>query len=139
MSTETTRLAVETLFQSEMAAHLPEVTILYQNADSNAPQGLHVSLWLMEGRAHEANIGNRTVDRHVGVVQVTVAMPVRTGTSKGNQIADFVGLIFRNKQIRLEDGALLRFRIPSNSYQGDVGGYAHVTVRIPYWRDEVAR
>jgi len=139
MSVESTRIAVETLFQAGMTTLFPLVPLIFPNADDNTPAGMHASIYLLEGRGHEANIGNRTVDRHVGIVQVTIACPVRSGTSQGNAVADGVGNMFRNKQLPLIDGALLRFRIPSFSFVADVAGYAHILVRIPYWRDELPR
>lgn len=138
MSLDAMRFTVESVFKSGMTAAYPGVPLGFQNADLPLPRGIHATLWLIEGAAHEANFGGKIVDRHIGMVNVVVSIPVREGTSDANKIAECAGNLFRRKEFTLSDGAVVRFRIPQFGYTADVGGFARVTARIAYWRDEVA-
>jgi hypothetical protein len=81
-------------------------------------------------------MGTRKVDRHVGIVQITVLVPQRSGTALANTLAEFSGKVFRATHAALSDGANVTFRTPQFTSTGQQLGFFPIVVRIPYWRDE---
>lgn len=136
MSLESLRVYAESALQSAMATAYPGVSVRYENARFHQPETAFVDFCLLDGKSFAANMGTRKVDRHVGVAQIDVMVPERSGTSQGNQIAEFAGKVFREQSAGLSDGARVIFRTPAFTYVGRQGGFYRIMVRVPYWRDE---
>lgn len=83
-----------------LAAELHDVPVVYENqADSDGravyPEGqTHAEAWLLPGDAFTVEIGSKGKQRAVGVYQVTVRTPLRTGKWEANTIRDRVLGVF---------------------------------------------
>jgi len=137
MSLETQRKLVQTRTAAFMAANYPGVPVEYPNVPFNQPQGRFVSLEDEETQSFRANLGANYTVRHLGVFSLEVYVPVNTGMSAANTLAEALGKHFQERDFTLEDGARLTFRAASPRPQGAKRkGFASVRVVIPYFRDE---
>jgi len=136
MSLDSMRVYVESTYQAAMQASHPSVPVRFDNINFQQPQTAWADLCILSGKSFAANLGSKVVDRHVGIVQVNILVPQRSGEKLANDLAEFSGQVFRRKNQILSDGAVARFRIPEFARSGQSLGFYSVIVRIPYWRDE---
>lgn len=139
MSLEALRVYSEGLVQTSMNSQYPAITVKYENAPFPQPDGAWASFSVNDGHGLLVNIGTRKVDRHLGIVQFDSLVPQNTGTSMANQVAEYIGNIFRDSQALLQDGSKVIFKAPSYISLGVQGGFYRICMRCGYWRDEPAR
>lgn len=137
MSVESMRRFVETTITTQLALTHPNVKIKYENVKfAPRPNDMYVAAYIIEGDSFQASLGNRFVERHVGIVQVDIMTPEGQGTSTRNILADRIGEIFRRLKATLVDGSYLQFRVPRATPLGNEGLYDRMAVSIAYYRDE---
>lgn len=137
MSIESMRKFVETTLTNQLALTHPTVKIKYENVKFIQPSGvIYVSTFLLEGDAFQASLGNKFVERHVGVLQIDIMTPEGIGTAGRNSLADRISEIFRRLNSLLDDGAYVQFRIPRSTALGNEGLFDRMAVSVSYYRDE---
>lgn len=137
MSLESMRKYVETTLTTELASTHPSVKIKYENVKFvPVSGGTYVAIYILDGDAFQASLGNRFTERHVGVLQIDIMSPEGSGTTYRNSLADRISSIFRRLNSLLVDGSYLQFRVPRTTALGNEGLYDRLAVSISYYRDE---
>jgi hypothetical protein len=136
MSVESLRVWAESTVQTGMTTNYPSVPMRFENASFLQPDTTWATFIVLDGKSFLANIGTLKVDRHVGLFQFDVMLPINSGTSLGGQIAQFVGDLLRARNVSLSDGAVLVTKSPQITNLGIQNGFYRIMCRVPYWRDE---
>lgn len=137
MSKGTMRRKVETRLATACAGSGSfNVPLEFENVRFEAPNTHYVSLHILDGRSHQAEIVRNSVVRHPGVLQLDVMAPEDETSKYLDQLSLFVGKLFERQSFILDDGARLVFRTMSEQYIGKMDGFCRNVVSIPYYRDE---
>lgn len=105
MSSENIRAKIADLFKTEFAAANPTVEIDYENQKFTQPSGEPwVRLTIIDGDDYRENIGNDTHFRTLGVVNVQIMVPEKTGTKVMRELVDDVKAIFLDRQVSMTGG-----------------------------------
>lgn len=114
--------------------------IAFQNQPFTQPTNSpFFSVRVLEAGGFPTNLGRSIVDRHVGIVQVDVYGVLDTGTKNLADAVEMVGNALRRGSVVLTDGSFLRFRIPSFMNNQAANERYCFSMKIDYWRDEVAK
>lgn len=129
-----TRRLVNSLAASQFAS----VRVKYPNQLFDEPQNeLWASFNILWGDGVQASIGEPSVDRYVGLIQLDIYQPDNSGTKASNDLADYFSKLFRRYQIKPSPNNALTFRTPSLFFLGNTNrGFITTTVRVPFRRDE---
>lgn len=133
------RKAVTSKLQtSGFASTFPDVPIQYPNIAFSPPADkTYIRISIIQGDSIQAQLTTtRQIDRHVGILQFDVVTPLDSGTSKQNDVADFLGKIYRRAAIPTLSAGTLNFKTPSILTVGQERGADRLVVRIPFQRDE---
>jgi hypothetical protein len=135
---EVRKAITEKLISSGFIAAFPDVPIQYPNQSFETPDDkTYIRLSIIHGDSIQAQLTNtRQVDRHVGILQFDVVTPLDSGTKKQNDVADYLGKIYRRSNIPTTTAGTLVFKTASNLVVGQERGADRVVVRIPFRRDE---
>jgi hypothetical protein len=135
---EVRKAVTEKLLSSGFSTTFPDVPIQYPNQSFETPDDkTYIRLSIIHGDSIQAQLAaTRQVDRHVGIVQFDVVTPLDVGTKKQNDVADFLGKIYRRTNIQTATAGTLVFKTPSNFVVGQERGADRVVVRIAFRRDE---
>lgn len=123
---------------SGFSTTFPDVPIQYPNQAFSAPDNkVYVKVTIIAGDSIQAQLTNTNqVDRHVGIVQFDIVAPLDSGTKKQNDVADYLGKLFRRQNIPTLTAGTLVFKTPNNVNVGSERGADRQVVRIPFRRDE---
>lgn len=129
---------IQKLIASGFAATFPDVPIQYPNTSFKTPDDkTYIRLSIIQGDSIQAQLSNtRSVDRHVGILQFDVVTPLDVGTKKQNDVADFLGKVYRRTNVVTPSAGTLVFKTPSTLTVGQERGADRLVVRIPFRRDE---
>jgi len=137
MSLDLQRAYVEKRIADFLAANFVAVPCAFENVPFTQPDSTFAALNIMEGESFRANLGKTYVTRHPGLIQIDVYQPVNTGTKEASDIAEAIGEHFKEHSVRLDDGAVLVFRVPSYPRGPKAKGFFRVMCRVGYYRDEM--
>jgi hypothetical protein len=135
---EVRKAITQKLISSGFTTAFPDVPIQYPNQAFETPiDKTYIRLSIIHGDSIQAQLTNtRQVDRHVGILQFDVVTPLDIGTKKQNDVADFIGKVYRRTNIPTVSAGTLVFKTASNLVVGQERGADRVVVRIPFRRDE---
>lgn len=137
MSLESQRSYLETRLTNVAPLYTPTPALWFDNlAFEPNISGNHIVLTILDGDSRPADIGNKTVDRHVGIVQIDVLIPEDSGSAPAKKMADYFGNAFRKIDVILEDGARLVTKIPEYKNMGTKNSFYRYVISIPFKRDE---
>jgi len=133
------RQAITTkLSTSGFHSTFPNVSIAMPNQPFTAPTDkTYVRLSIIHGDSIQAQLSTTNeVDRHVGILQFDVVVPLDVGTKNQNDVADYLGKIFRRSSLVTPTAGTLIFKTPNNLVVGQERGADRIVVRLPFRRDE---
>lgn len=136
MSSENLRSVLVTRFDAQFKAAYPTIPIKYPNQPFEQPlKAAWVDFRINEGKGNQANLGIVNVtDRNGGYVQVDVVVPKDSGTKAQNEMADFIGDIFKRQQYALTNGQVTMM-VPEKMPEVEIGETSVKPVRIPFSKD----
>ena len=107
MSSENIRSKISDLFKTEFGVSNPTVLVDYENQKFTQPTGQPwVRLTIIDGDDYRENIGDFNAFKTMGVVNVQIMVPEKTGTKVMRDIADDVKLIFLDRQVTMTGGSI---------------------------------
>lgn len=107
MSSENIRAKIADLFTTEFGASNPTVSVDYENQKFQQPVGAPwVKLTVIDGDDCRENIGNETQFKTVGVVNIQIMVPEKTGTKVMRDILDSIKPIFLDRQVSMSNGSI---------------------------------
>lgn len=132
---------VQKIYSSGFFAQFPDVKLQLPNQAFAVPESLaYVKLSIVHGDSDPAQIGKTVeIDRSVGFIQFDVVIPLDVGTKNQNDIADYLGKVFRRLQLPTTSAGTLNFRTPNLLTSGQERGADKLILRIPFRRDEYFR
>ena len=105
MSSENIRARINDLFKTEFGAVHPTVPIDFENQPFTQPSGVPwVRLSIIDGEDKRENLGEQLFFRTMGVVNVQLMTPEKTGTKTMRMLVDTVKKIFLDRQTPMTDG-----------------------------------
>jgi hypothetical protein len=126
---------VEIRIKAQMTAQYPTVTIRWENVDTaKTSEGVLIAPRIMPGKSFRRDIGGKKSKRAVGIMQVDVMVPDDTATGLRNEIAEFLGDFFEEKQYFVSKGKVT-FENPEYSNRGFNNGFYRLVLRLPYTID----
>jgi hypothetical protein len=130
MSFETERQYFENRFHDNWTDGT--VDIKWDNVNYTPQHGTSwLELTIVNGDSFLAGLGNPNMDRHTGVLQITVNTPLGEGTSNGRTLAGEAAAIFSGQSF---NGIICRKA--SITRIGERNNWFTYAVSVPYWRDE---
>lgn len=130
MSLDADNLAIEARFETQWALTTP---VAYMNVEFTPPRDAPwVRLTVLPGGEGQIELGNPSLDRHVGLIDVSVFTPEGSGTKQARELAEQAAAIFRKANF---SGILCRN--PDVTTVGIIDGWMQLAVRIPYQRDTI--
>lgn len=133
------RQAITTkLSTSGFTAAFPNVTIAFPNQPFETPDNqTYINVSIIHGDSQLAQIStDKSIDRHVGILQFDVVTPLDSGTKLSGDIADFLGKTYRRLAIATPSAGTLIFKTPTHLVVGQERGAYRLVVRIAFRRDE---
>lgn len=134
------RLMIESLVKRKFAS----VPVAFEGVPFHQPQTAWARCTILSGRGYRTDVTNAT--RHVGVIQIDIFVPEKTGQVDARNLADAAASVLRDKQIayfpsRPAAGTTSStvvsigspgFRIPEGALSN---GWFHIIVDAPFHRD----
>lgn len=135
---EVRKVITQKLATSGFATTFPDVPIQFPNQAFTTPDDkTYIKISIMHGDSDQMQIATtRQIDRYIGILQFDVVTPLDVGTIKQNNVADFLGKIFRRLNLPTTTAGTIIFRTPSIMTVGQERGADRIVVRIPFRRDE---
>lgn len=126
------------LAMSGFTTTFPDVPIEFPNKPFETPDNkTYIKVSIIHGDSDQAQLAKtREIDRHVGILQFDVISPAESGTKKQNDVADFLGKIYRRQNLPTLNAGTIVFRTPNHLVVGMERGAERMVVRIPFRRDE---
>ena len=99
-----------------------------------------VRLSIRDGDAQQISLGVPSLDRHAGVLFISIFVPINKGQEQARWLADKAGDIFIKNNITTDDGELV-FGVPylinSETDDGIDSGWWQVSTLCPFTHDRV--
>ncbi len=122
---------------SQLGFYYPEFVVDLRNVEEL--QASHrVAYLLIGGKSTRSTLGAKW-DRHLGILQMDVSVPVREGNGGRDEVCDFLARIFNEHEATLTGDIRLRFKVPSQRDFGTLNGESRKVVSVPYWVDVPTR
>lgn len=111
--------------------------VAVENYPFNPPNDVPwVKLNILNDVATRTSLGSSPRYRFGGLVSAQIFTPQGSGTKIGRGLADIIDLIFRDKQLPMENGSIL-CRTPSVKTIGVTDdGWYQINVNVPFLRDQ---
>lgn len=138
MSMDSLRRLVETRIESVFKPAYLNTSIYYDNVPFTEvrTEAGFFRINFMESMGMQANLGTTSVDRFMGLLNLSMFVKEDTGTVKLNTELEAMAALFKKQTFTLVDGAYVTFRVPAYISMPVQRGYANRTSRIPYTRNE---
>ena len=123
------RAAIEARFKTNWTA----TVISWDNVPyTPTPRTAFVRLIINDVDVYQASMGTTPCHRFIGIIHITIMVPVGTGTHVARGYADTAAAIFRNANF---DG--IQCRSPRVIRVGDVGEYYQMSILTNFWKDAI--
>lgn len=130
MTLDADNIAIESRFETQWGLTTP---VAYMNVEFDPPRGSPwVRLSVLPGGEGQIELGNPSLDRHVGIIDVSIFTPEGKGTKQARELAEQAAAVFRKASF---SGILCRN--PDVTTVGVMDGWHQITVRVPYQRDTI--
>ena len=127
------RTAIETRFDTQMAALFPDVPRLYDNAVADdAPGDEFFRLTIHPADARQITLGDAPLHRFDGFIKIAVFVGAGTGTVRARTLGDAAASVFKNAAF-----SGIQCRTPRLERVGEKNGWFQMAVTVRFWRDEV--
>ena len=124
------REAIENYFKQAWNSETP---VLWNNSRQAPPKtGSWIRVTILNGIANAVSIGQTSVHRNEGLVQVQIFAKKGTGTKVLYDLADIVVNIFSQKQIDS-----IQFRVPEVIDVGEIEEFYQINVSCPFYRNRI--
>jgi hypothetical protein len=120
-------------FEQRMANNWSTTDIWFDNVPYKPTSGTsYVRFSILPGESQQTTIGgSANIHRNVGILDISIFTPEQQGTKVGKQYADTIAAIFRDVTF-----SNITCRSPYITDNGISGGWYHLTLTVPYWRDD---
>ena len=129
---------VERRFASYMAADYPSVAVFFENPPEHETYGEFAVCHVLAAEDVEpVGLGIDAKSRNVGVVHLAINVKPEIGAGRAQDIAKFMGRIFRRVDGNVADEGNVVFKDPRIISRGEVNGRYRYIASIPYRYDFV--
>lgn len=136
MSYKTMRKKIDVLILNGMGHNFPNIPVRVPGAPKEGKPELYVAYYILEGEGRQAELGLKSINRHVGILQLDALMVDNLGYGELDEIGAYLQTLFDKKTFQLDDGGILRFRVASIKDINEEHGFIRKMVSIPYIRDD---
>lgn len=120
--------------EARLSANWTTTPIKFDNVDYKpTTQAAWIELQIATGEQSAVSLGGigATLYRNVGIISITVNVPLNSGGRTAKGYADSIAAIFRGQQF-----SSITCRGATITQIGEVDGWFKYNVSIPYFRDE---
>ena len=122
--------------ETRLAAGWTTTPIRYDNAPFPETTAPYVALFILDGDGNQISLGAVALRRWVGLIVLQIFVPQDTGTRLAKGYANTLGALFDRAEFPVENGGLIRCRVPSIAEIGIRNGWNQLNVTIPFTRDK---